>query len=56
MDGGHRLRWVEHALDEGLLAPGAVRELLGPSAEDTLMYRPDAALSLEQRAQPAPGR
>lgn len=43
MDGEHRSRWVEYALDEGLLTVSAARELLGPSAEDTLMYLPGAA-------------
>jgi hypothetical protein len=43
MDGEHRSRWVEYALDEGLLTPSTARELLGPSAEDTLMYLPGAA-------------
>lgn len=43
MDGEHRSRWIEYVLDEGLLTPGAARELLGPAAEETLMYLPEAA-------------
>lgn len=43
MDGEHRSRWVDHCLDEGLLSVDAARHLLGPSAEDTLMYLPGAA-------------
>lgn len=43
MDGEHRSRWVDHVLEERMLTTGAVRELLGPSAEDTLMYLPGAA-------------
>ncbi|ATG50120.1 hypothetical protein CFK38_00220 [Brachybacterium vulturis] len=38
MDGEHRSRWIEHCLDGGLLTVDAARRLLGPSAEDTLMY------------------
>lgn len=40
MDGEHRSRWIDFAVDEGLLTFSAARELLGPSAEDTLMYLP----------------
>lgn len=43
MDGEHRSRWVDHVLEEGMLTTSAVRELLGPTAEDTLMYLPGAA-------------
>lgn len=43
MDGEHRSRWIEHCLDEGLLSEGAARELLGPTAEDTLSYLPVVA-------------
>lgn len=43
MDGEHRSRWVDHAVDEGLLTYSQARELLGPSAEDTLMYLPGAS-------------
>jgi predicted transcriptional regulator of viral defense system len=38
MDGEHRSRWVEYCLDEHLLATDSARELLGPSADETLMY------------------
>lgn len=43
MDGEHRSRWIDHCLDEGLLTIDRARELLGPSAEGTLMYLPQAA-------------
>ena len=43
MDGEHRSRWVDHAVDEGLPTFSAACQLLGPSADDTLMYRPGAA-------------
>lgn len=43
MDGEHRSRWVDHCLDEGLLSIEKARELLGPTAEDTLMYLPGVA-------------
>src|SRR5699024_1019148 len=43
MDGEHRSRWVDHAVDEGLPTFSAACPLLGPSADDTLMYPPGAA-------------
>lgn len=42
MDGEHRSRWVEHCIDEGLLDLPEARRLLGPTAEETLMYLPEA--------------
>ncbi|WP_058234997.1 type IV toxin-antitoxin system AbiEi family antitoxin domain-containing protein [Devriesea agamarum] len=38
MDGEHRSRWVNHCVNAGLLSVDSARHLLGPSADDTLMY------------------
>ena len=43
MDGEHRSRWVDLCIDEGWLTRERAAELLGPSAEDTLMYLPMAS-------------
>lgn len=43
MDGEHRSRWVDLCIDEGWLTYERAAELLGPSAEETLMYLPMAS-------------